>query len=116
MTTLNCSARRVLGPRPIASRSFNLPDLPSWFLYFNQAKPAAKYIGRDWMGHKIANNNDLDASPFGNELIQNFTLAALSAESLGKNPSKIDLLTVSYSSNDYVGHTMGPDSPEVHDM
>jgi arylsulfatase A-like enzyme len=29
---------------------------------------------------------------------------------------KIDLLAVSYSSNDYVGHQYGPDSPEVRDM
>src|SRR5262249_13717859 len=27
-----------------------------------------------------------------------------------------DLLTVSYSSNDYVGHQTGPDAPEVRDM
>lgn len=29
---------------------------------------------------------------------------------------KIDLLAVSYSSNDYVGHRYGPDAPEVRDM
>src|SRR5204863_146686 len=27
-----------------------------------------------------------------------------------------DVLTVSYSANDYVGHRYGPDSSEVHDM
>ena len=27
-----------------------------------------------------------------------------------------DLLTVSFSSNDYVGHAVGPDAPEVRDM
>jgi len=27
-----------------------------------------------------------------------------------------DLLTISFSSNDAVGHALGPDSPEVHDI
>ncbi len=98
------------------SSSFYFTELPSWVRDFNQTKPAAKYIGRDWMGHKMSKNDDLDASPFGNELIESFALAALAAESLGKSPAKTDLLTVSYSSNDYVGHAMGPDAPEVRDM
>jgi arylsulfatase A-like enzyme len=35
---------------------------------------------------------------------------------LRKNSEKTDLLTVSYSANDYVGHRDGPDAPEVRDM
>ena len=57
----------------------------------------------------------LDATPFGNELILQFAEKAITAEKLGAG-SKIDLLTVSFSSNDYVGHELGPDSPEAHDM
>jgi predicted AlkP superfamily pyrophosphatase or phosphodiesterase len=98
------------------SSNYYFAELPSWVRDFNKSQPAAKYIGQEWMGHKIARNDDLDASPFGNQLIQSFALAALAAEGLGKNPTKTDLLSVSYSSNDYVGHAMGPDSPEVRDM
>jgi arylsulfatase A-like enzyme len=98
------------------SSSYYFAELPSWVRKFDQAKPAEKYIGQEWMGHKIAKNDDLDASPFGNELIQKFALAAIAAESLGKTPSKTDLISVSYSSNDYVGHAVGPDAPEVRDM
>ena len=63
------------------------------------------------MGHKMpaagAELYDaIDATPYGNELIQHFALRALAAEKLGVG-AKIDLLAVSYSSNDYVGHSMG---------
>ena len=59
------------------SSTYYFAELPSWVRDFNQSQPAAKYMGREWMGHKMTKNDDLDASPFGNELIQNFALAAL---------------------------------------
>ena len=59
-------------------------------------------------------NTAIETTPYLNELIQNFALRALSAEKLGTT-SKVDVLTVSYSGNDYVGHRYGPDSEEVHD-
>jgi arylsulfatase A-like enzyme len=73
------------------------------------------------MGHKMpaaanaALYEALDASPYGNELVEQFALSALADEKLGET-GKIDLLTVSFSSNDYVGHALGPDAPEVRDM
>jgi len=73
------------------------------------------------MGHKAPDQigpgyyNELASTPWGNELIQGLALHALSGEKLGAG-AKIDLLAVSYSSNDYVGHRYGPDSAEVHDM
>ncbi|HML15981.1 MAG TPA: alkaline phosphatase family protein, partial [Bryobacteraceae bacterium] len=103
------------------SSTYYFPELPAWVREFNQSHPADQYAGKDWMGHKMpaAPGEKLygavDATPYGNELIQNFALRALSAEQLGES-GKIDLLTISYSSNDYVGHRDGPDSAEVRDM
>ena len=57
---------------------------------------------------------ELEATPFGNELVEAFAERALAAEQLGTREFT-DLLTVSFSSNDYVGHRYGPDSPEVHE-
>jgi arylsulfatase A-like enzyme len=57
----------------------------------------------------------LDPTPFGNEMIESLAERSVSAEQLGKHPG-IDLLAVSFSSNDYVGHAKGPDSPEVRDI
>jgi arylsulfatase A-like enzyme len=57
----------------------------------------------------------LEASPFGNELVEQLAERALSAEQLGMR-DVTDLLTVSFSSNDKVGHDYGTFSPEEHDV
>src|SRR5690606_545545 len=54
-------------------------------------------------------------SAFGNELLASLAEEALTAERLGQR-GVTDLLSVSFSSNDSVGHTFGPDSPEVQDV
>lgn len=54
-------------------------------------------------------------TPFGNELLADFAKAAIEGEKLGQGPNP-DLLTVSFSSIDYVGHRFGPYSQEVQDM
>jgi len=53
-------------------------------------------------------------SPFGNDLLLDFAKACIDAEKLGRGDAA-DLLTVSFSSNDLIGHTWGPDSHEVLD-
>jgi len=54
------------------------------------------------------------ATPFGNDLVLRFAEAAVDAERLGRNASA-DLLLISFSSNDLVGHAFGPHSQEVAD-
>lgn len=54
-------------------------------------------------------------SPFGNDLLLDFTKTCVAAEKLGQRDGACDLLTVSFSSNDLIGHTWGPDSHEVLD-
>ncbi len=54
-------------------------------------------------------------SPYGNELILDFAGELLGRERLGQR-NATDLLSVSFSSNDSVGHTYGPDSPQVRDI
>lgn len=56
----------------------------------------------------------LKATPFGNELVTDFAIAAINNEALGVD-SVTDFLTVSYSSTDYVGHQFGVNSVEVED-
>ena len=60
-------------------------------------------------------HSPLEASPFGNELVEQLAERALSAEQLGKR-DVTDLLAVSFSSNDKVGHDYGTFSPEEHDV
>src|SRR5207253_1281149 len=56
----------------------------------------------------------LEASPFGDELVVDFTRALVRAEHLGRD-GVVDFLSVSLSSNDYIGHRYGPDSLEMED-
>src|SRR5579875_1250400 len=57
----------------------------------------------------------LYTSPFGNDLLLALVRRALEAEQLGKH-EQADLLCVSFSSNDPIGHCWGPDSQEVLDV
>jgi predicted AlkP superfamily pyrophosphatase or phosphodiesterase len=102
------------------SSTFYFKELPGWVKDFNGTHPADKYAGSDWMGKKFEPsgeklNASLAASPWGNELIEAFTERAVESEELGKR-GITDLLAVSFSSNDYVGHAVGPDDPQVQDM
>ena len=54
-------------------------------------------------------------SPFGNEVLFDFAKTAIEKEALGMGDVP-DLLCVSFSSNDIVGHVYGPDSQEVLDI
>jgi len=102
--------------------SFYMEKLPAWAEDFNNQKLPAKYADQKWEGfpkwdfHSVRNlYAKLPASPWGNELIEQFAEAAITGEKLGQR-SATDLLTVSFSSNDYVGHAVGPNAPEVRDM
>jgi predicted AlkP superfamily pyrophosphatase or phosphodiesterase len=56
----------------------------------------------------------LKAIPYGNSLTTDFAIAALDGEQLGQD-NITDVLAVSYSSTDYVGHNFGVNSVEVED-
>jgi hypothetical protein len=104
--------------------SFYMEKLPSWAEGFNSEKRAEKYVDQPWPGFPARSFHApggsypyslLPASPWGNELIEQFAEEAIKGEQLGQR-GVTDLLTVSFSSNDYVGHAVGPDAPEVRDM
>lgn len=54
------------------------------------------------------------STPFGNDLLELFAKRAIEKEQLGKDDIT-DFLAVSFSSTDYVGHTLGPRSMELQD-
>jgi len=105
--------------------------LPPWAKAANDAGPIAKYAGAEWQaldakpGDKpfcsMKNGTDvkfcasIEATPFGDEIIEEFAERAIDGEQLGRHEGT-DVLAISFSSNDYVGHAAGPDSPEVRDI
>lgn len=105
------------------SSTFYFNDLPQWVKDFNSQNLAAAYAERKWEGFpkwSFQATGDhpyskIPASPWGNELIEAMAERAIAGEQLGQRGST-DLLTISFSSNDYVGHAVGPDAPEVRDM
>lgn len=109
------------GSGGFASSTYYFPDLPAWVKDYNATHPADKYVGTKWADKTFAAKpggafyKSLPASPWGNELIENFAELAITSEKMGTSGST-DLLAVSFSSNDYVGHDVGPDDPKVHDM
>ena len=56
----------------------------------------------------------IKSSPYGNTLTTDFALAAIQGEDLGQD-NITDVLTISYSSTDYIGHNFGVNSKEVQD-
>jgi len=56
----------------------------------------------------------LKSTPYGNSLITDFAIAAIKGEQLGQD-NITDVLTVSFSSTDYIGHNFGVNSKEVED-
>lgn len=57
----------------------------------------------------------LKSTPMGNTITKDLALACLKAEQLGKG-KQTDMLCISFSSTDYVGHYYGPRSVEVEDV
>ncbi|MBW2962700.1 alkaline phosphatase PafA [Mesonia aestuariivivens] len=68
-----------------------------------------KKLSNDNGGYSILKN-----TPFGNNLTTDFALAAIEGEQLGKDDFT-DVLTLSYSCTDYVGHNFGVNSKEIED-
>ncbi len=56
----------------------------------------------------------LASTPSGNTVTKDMAIAAIKGENLGKG-DQTDMLAVSFSSPDYVGHNFGPNSIEVQD-
>jgi predicted AlkP superfamily pyrophosphatase or phosphodiesterase len=61
------------------------------------------------------NVDGVTATPFGDEILTQFAIAAMDGEQLGQG-SRPDMLTISYSSTDMCGHTFGPYSHEIQDL
>jgi len=82
-------------------QSYESPVFGSKFPYDLNA-----YIGKDY--------SKILSTPHGNSLTFEFAKKAMVADSLGKD-AITDLLAISFSSPDYIGHAFGPNSIEAED-
>src|SRR5580692_11049187 len=107
-------------------------DLPKWAQDFNASNRAAKYWDKEWEDSKgevlrsTAHRKGRDGSdagfyevigstPFANEYEFEFAKELMLYEKLGTGQAT-DLLAISLSPNDILGHQVGPDSPEMAAM
>jgi predicted AlkP superfamily pyrophosphatase or phosphodiesterase len=115
---------------------YYMTALPAWAEAFNRENKAGKYISADWLPldgqssaapfcsmagerpageRKIRACGDIDKTPFANEILEEFAENAAENEALGTH-NGTDVLTVSFSANDLLGHTVGPYAPEIRDI
>lgn len=117
--------------------SYYQNKLPKWVKSLNAKKLVDKYYAEDWhtlyplntyvqsafdtrgfprltKQHIGKNNGIIVATPFGNNFSFDMAKAAVVGEELGQD-SITDMLTLSLSSPDYIGHAYGPNSVEVED-
>lgn len=117
--------------------SYYANELPVWVKELNEKKLVDKYYAQDWntlyplqtytqstadagrfphslKQYSAKNYMVISATPYGNNFTFDMAEAAITSEQLGID-SITDLLTVSLSSPDYIGHTYGPNSVEAED-
>ena len=107
------------------SSTYFFNDLPAWVKRFNDERHGDAFAGKIWMaageGAKerripgepgSALYTAVYNSPFGNDLLELFAERTIEAEKLGQHGTT-DVVALSFSSNDGVGHSFGPDSAEV---
>ncbi|MES3008744.1 MAG: alkaline phosphatase family protein [Pseudomonadota bacterium] len=105
----------------IVSSSWYFPALPDWVQTYNASKPAERYLGAEWSGRQLPTEASasfftrLDATPFADELVLEFALQVMQEENLGTD-QQTDLLAVSFSATDYLGHATGTETPQMREM
>lgn len=125
--------------------SYYSDTLPAWVQRFNARKLPASYAGRSWKlllssdrysepdsvpvengGNSFVFPHALPGDPrIASQILPNFpwmdevtlqlALSGVAALNLGDGPAT-DILAISLSTTDAVGHQYGPDSREVHDQ
>ena len=120
-------------------------DIPTWVNAFNARLLPASYAGKQWtlllpdsayaepdnvavegggtdvvFPHKLPDDameaqSLVRVTPFMDDLVLAFALDGLTQLSLGSGPHT-DILAISLSATDVIGHRFGPDSREIHDQ
>jgi hypothetical protein len=133
-----------LDGRFLTSRYYR-DQLPPWVRAFNEQRRVPSYAGQTWdlllpdsayaepdsvplemhgrrftFPHRLTDDiidvgAEIRLTPFIDDLVVDFALAGVHALDLGQRDVP-DLLAVSVSATDVIGHNYGPDSREIHDQ
>lgn len=108
--------------------NYYMKEAPAWVIAFNQAGNAAKYLNQDWkaidgtllrstkpvnddQGKPAAYYDLVGPTPYADAYTLDFARALIENEKVGTGPAT-DLLVISFSAHDILGHKAGPDSVE----
>ena len=106
--------------------SFYMQSLPDYIQKINDRNDVQKYLkgewkfGKDGVSHNLDSifaqkgNSGIKRTPFGNSILKDLAIEIFKNEKLGQRENT-DILTVSFSSTDYVGHQYGPHAAEIKD-
>lgn len=101
---------------PIDTYTESYPDSMKYEYGFGIAQTVFPY-DLSFLGKKDKATRDYELLlnvPFGNTLLNDFAIATIIGEELGRDNIP-DMLAISYSATDYMGHRYNPYSPEMED-
>ncbi len=89
--------------------------LPEWATTFNASQRAQQALDESHGDAGKSFFEQVDLNPAGNTYEMDFARALITGEQLGRHATT-DMLTLSLSANDGLGHKVGPDAPEMREM
>jgi arylsulfatase A-like enzyme len=95
--------------------SYYMDALPDWATAFNTGDRIAQAQQEAGVSGAKPFYEEVGSTPAANAYELDFARALIAGEQLGNHPVT-DLLVVSLSANDVVGHQFGPDSPQSRQM
>ena len=99
--------------KPESNYKISLPDeAPYEYDVFEEGKSSFPHSFQNV--DSASKYEALEATPFGNKIVEEFVKSALVNEHLG-NGENTDFLAVSFSSTDFIGHAYGTNSVELED-
>jgi hypothetical protein len=95
--------------------TYYMAKLPEWVIAFNTGPRIAQAVKEAGLDDTTQFYNMVGRTPAANSYELDFAKALIENEKLGQGPVT-DVLTVSLSANDILGHQMGPDSDDEKAM
>ncbi len=95
--------------------SYYMDALPDWVTAFNSGDRAGQAEQEAGVPDTKQFYEAVGSTPAGNAYELDFARALITGEQLGSRPVT-DMLVISLSANDLVGHHFGPDSPQARQM
>jgi predicted AlkP superfamily pyrophosphatase or phosphodiesterase len=112
--------------------TYYMSSAPHWLLAFNGQGSAKKYLNLEWkdsdgtvLGSTAPRDSDggkplsyyemVGSTPYANDYEFDFARELIQQEKLGHG-TVTDLLVISLSANDILGHQVGPDAPQMRAM